>query len=75
MVTTPWPASRLGPTTAAPNEWQIYFAVEDTESVAAQARALGGDVILEPIETPIGPMATLADPQGAIFNVIAISAS
>jgi len=60
---------------AAPNEWQIYFAVEDTESVAAQARALGGDVILEPIETPIGPMATLADPQGAVFNVIAISAS
>ena len=59
---------------AAPNEWQVYFAVEDTESVAAQARALGGDVILEPIETPIGPMATLADPQGAIFNVIAIAA-
>jgi uncharacterized protein len=60
---------------AAPNEWQIYFAVEDTESVAAHALELGGDVILEPIDTPIGPMATLADPQGAIFNVIAISAS
>jgi len=58
---------------AAPNEWQIYFAVEDTESVAAHARLLGGDVILEPIETPIGPMATLADPQGAIFNVIAVT--
>jgi predicted enzyme related to lactoylglutathione lyase len=58
----------------APNEWQVYFAVEDTESVAAQARALGGDVILEPIDTPIGPMATLVDPQGAIFNVIAIAA-
>jgi len=60
---------------AAPNEWQIYFAVEDTEAVAAHARALGGDVILEPIDTPIGPMATLADPQGAVFNVIAIAAN
>jgi predicted enzyme related to lactoylglutathione lyase len=59
----------------APNEWQIYFAVEDTEAVAARARTLGGHVILEPIETPIGPMATLADPQGAVFNVIAIATS
>jgi predicted enzyme related to lactoylglutathione lyase len=58
---------------AGANGWQIYFAVDDTEAVTAHARSLGGDVILEPIDTPIGPMATLADPQGAVFNVIAIS--
>jgi predicted enzyme related to lactoylglutathione lyase len=59
----------------APNEWQIYFAVDDTEAVTAHARSLGARVILEPTDTPIGPMATMADPQGAVFNVIAIAAS
>jgi predicted enzyme related to lactoylglutathione lyase len=58
----------------APNEWQIYFAVDDTEGVTAHARSLGARVILEPTDTPIGPMATLADPQGAVFNVISIAA-
>ena len=57
----------------APNEWQIYFAVDDTEGVTAHARSLGATVILEPTDTPIGPMATLVDAQGAVFNVIAIS--
>jgi predicted enzyme related to lactoylglutathione lyase len=59
----------------APNAWQVYFEVDNTETVTAHARSLGATVILEPTETPIGPMAILADPQGAIFNVIAVATS
>jgi predicted enzyme related to lactoylglutathione lyase len=33
------------------------------------ARRLGAKVINGPMPTPIGPMATLSDPQGAIFSL------
>ena len=36
---------------------------------AAKAKDLGGQVLAGPIPTPIGPMATLQDPQGAVFTV------
>jgi predicted enzyme related to lactoylglutathione lyase len=82
--TTPYISLKVGDETVAgisgrpggegPSGWQIYFAVDDTEAVAAKAQALGGTAIVEPTDTPIGPMATLADPQGAVFNVISIAA-
>lgn len=82
--TTPYISLKVGdeavagiserPDGAGPSGWQIYFAVDDTFAIAEKAKALGGTAIVEPTDTPIGPMATLADPQGAVFNVISISA-
>jgi len=80
--TTPYISLKVGgepvagiserPDGEGPSGWQIYFAVDDTLAVTEKAKALGGTALVEPTDTPIGPMATLADPQGAVFNVISI---
>ena len=51
--------------------WGIYFEVADADAAVKQAQDLGAR-ILSPVQpTPQGPMATLADPQGAAFALIA----
>ncbi|HEV2372449.1 MAG TPA: VOC family protein [Streptosporangiaceae bacterium] len=57
-----------------PNHWHVYFAVEDVDEAAAKAAKLGGAVITEPFDTPVGRMATICDPQGATFTVMQPSA-
>jgi predicted enzyme related to lactoylglutathione lyase len=59
------------PMEGAPNHWHVWFAVSDADAAAAAARDGGGRVIIEPTDMPVGRMATLADPQGAVFSVIA----
>ena len=54
----------------APPRWLAYFAVGDTAAAAARVRELGGSVIMEPTESPGGPFAVVADPQGAAFGVV-----
>ena len=50
--------------------WMTYFAVDDTDAVAAKAMELGAGVILPPesMET-IGRYAVLTDPTGAAFGL------
>ena len=52
-----------------PNHWHVYFGTDDVEGTMAKAKDLGGLVLAGPIPTPIGPMATLQDPQGAVFSI------
>ena len=57
----------------APSHWDIYFRVADVEATAARARSLGGEVPHGPFDAPgVGRLATLADPEGAGFNVIRV---
>jgi predicted enzyme related to lactoylglutathione lyase len=58
-----------------PNTWAITFAVSDTDSTAAKAESLGGKVLVTPMDMPIGRMAALTDPQGAMFSVIKLARS
>jgi len=58
-----------------PNHWHVYFQVEDVPATAAKAAALGGTALGAPIDTPVGPMVTLKDPQGGTFTVMAPPAS
>jgi predicted enzyme related to lactoylglutathione lyase len=51
--------------------WELYFEVADADAAAARARELGGEVVSPVTATPQGPMATLRDPQGATFSIIA----
>ena len=53
-----------------PNHWHVYFAVDDADATAAKAAELGGTVIMPPFDTPVGRIAVLGDPQGAVFSVI-----
>lgn len=63
------------PMPGIPPMWGIYFAVDDTDATVAKATSLGGSVISPPMDIEPGRFAALADPQGAIFNVITMIAA
>ncbi|OIJ68243.1 glyoxalase [Streptomyces mangrovisoli] len=54
-----------------PPHWMVYFAVDDVDSVVAAAARAGATVLAPPFDMVAGRMAVLADPQGAVFSVIA----
>jgi len=56
-----------------PPHWSIYFGAESADATAAKVKELGGSVIMEPFDIPIGRMAVCADPQGAMFNLFEAS--
>jgi hypothetical protein len=52
--------------------WGSYVTVADVDAVARKGVELGGKVIHGPEDIPgVGRFAVLADPQGAVINVIA----
>jgi predicted enzyme related to lactoylglutathione lyase len=55
-----------------PPMWGVYFAVADTDAALGRIKALGGNVLMEPIDAEPGRLAVVADPAGAVFNVIAL---
>ncbi len=55
---------------SAPEGWNIYFFSDDPDASIAAAKEHGGTVIMEPEDTEYGRMATVADPAGAVFNII-----
>jgi predicted enzyme related to lactoylglutathione lyase len=53
-----------------PPHWLPYIAVPDVDAYAANAKALGGNVMMPPMEIPdTGRFAVLVDPQGAAFAI------
>jgi hypothetical protein len=61
--------SMAPPMEGIPNHWHVYFAVESLDPALEKARHLGASVMNGPIPTPIGPMATLRDPEGAMVSL------
>jgi predicted enzyme related to lactoylglutathione lyase len=58
----------------APPHWGVYVTVDNADSTAAQCTALGGKVLVPPMDVPtVGRMAVLQDPQGAVFSVMTYS--
>jgi uncharacterized protein len=53
-----------------PNHWHVYFAVADADASAAKVTELGGSILVEPFDTPVGRIAVVRDPQGATFSII-----
>jgi hypothetical protein len=53
--------------------WSVYFTVTDIDADVEQLRALGGQLHHGPFDTSVGRMAVVADPQSAIFHLIALS--
>jgi uncharacterized protein len=58
------------PMPGVPNHWHVYFAVDDADAAAAKVSALGGSILVEPFDSPVGRIAVACDPQGAMFSVI-----
>ncbi|GAC1368563.1 MAG: VOC family protein [Actinomycetota bacterium] len=57
-----------------PPFWGIYFLVADADAAVVRALELGGSVRMPARSIPQGRFATLSDPTGAVFSVIAMSA-
>lgn len=51
-----------------PAHWDVTFAVDDADAIAARATELGGSVIMPPTDVPWARMTVIRDPQGATFN-------
>lgn len=65
---------RLGPKAreqGVPPNWGSYVSMESADQAVAKCAALGGKVIMEPMDVMngIGRMAVLQDPTGATFSV------
>ncbi len=56
-----------------PPNWATYFAVEDCDAAIKKVTDAGGKVHMPPMDIPQGRLATVADPQGAVFVVMALS--
>lgn len=50
--------------------WMTHFEVEDTEEAARQVVELGGQVLQPPRDGSSGRLATVADPEGAVFTIV-----
>ena len=65
----PLPADLIG--RHVPPNWMLYVGVASLDAVVADATKLGARELSPVIEVPtVGRMMTLADPQGAAFNVL-----
>lgn len=47
--------------------WLSYILVEDLDSTAAKAVSLGGNILMERVDLPMGSFVIIADPQGAVI--------
>ena len=53
-----------------PPHWGLYFSAENVDRSATKAETLGGKVIMQPFDVgPLGRMAVVQDPQGAMFSL------
>jgi predicted enzyme related to lactoylglutathione lyase len=50
-----------------PAHWNVTFAVDDADAIAAKATELGGTVVAPPFDAPWVRTTVIADPQGATF--------
>lgn len=59
------------PTPEAPDAWVFYVECRDAQATADLAVKSGGSVIVPPMPLPpIGTVAWLADPTGAVFGIL-----
>ena len=63
------------PMPGIPPHWSIFFGATDVDASAAKVKELGGSVVVEPFDIPVGRMAVVADPQGATFNLFQMPAA
>lgn len=62
--------AEMGP---MPNCWGVYFSVENIDASVAKVVELGGQIMVPSIEASVGKISVVADPHGAVFNLIQMS--
>ncbi|WP_329563793.1 VOC family protein [Kitasatospora sp. NBC_01266] len=53
-----------------PSHWATYFSVDDIDSTVDAAVRAGATILVPAMDTPVGRMGAVADPQGAPFWMI-----
>ena len=53
-----------------PPHWQVYFIVDNMDEALERATSKGASVGFGPIDVPVGRLATIVDPQGAVVSLI-----
>ena len=57
-----------------PPNWLVYFMVDDVDAAVAKASGLGAKPIVPGMDIPtMGRFSVLADPQGAVFAIFAVT--
>ncbi|WP_322770660.1 VOC family protein [Frankia sp. Cr1] len=56
-----------------PSFWLTYFAVTDTDAAVTEAQALGGSLLMPPMDIPTGRFAVLAGPHRETFGIIRLA--
>ncbi len=56
-----------------PPHWMTTFSVANTDEAAATVTAKGGQVLMQPFDSPYGRIAIVADPGGATFGIITLA--
>jgi predicted enzyme related to lactoylglutathione lyase len=55
------------PQDGEPTHWLVYFTTASCDDAITAVREAGGSVIAGPMDTPVGRVAAVSDPQGAAF--------
>lgn len=55
-----------------PSYWRVYLATADLDADLARIPGLGGSILDGPEDSPYGRVATVADPQGAHFQLMQV---
>jgi uncharacterized protein len=53
-----------------PPHWMVYFCTDDTDAAARRATAAGGQIRVEPFDSPYGRITVVADPNNAVLSLI-----
>ena len=53
--------------------WTVWFTVDDCDAASAKVTELGGTVLMPPSDMDFGRGAVVADPQGAVLGLAAVS--
>ncbi|MEQ7004793.1 VOC family protein [Actinopolymorpha sp. B17G11] len=64
-----WLLPLSGDDASAAPHWAVTFASADTDATVEAAAKLGGEIVVPPSDAGVTRIATLRDPQGAVFTV------
>lgn len=57
------------PQDGEPTHWLVYFTAASVNDAVKAIKQAGGSVITGPMDTPVGRVAAVSDPQGAAFAI------
>ncbi len=58
-------------TETEPTYWLVYFGSTDVQATLGKVSELGGSSLMGPVDIGVGQLATVADPEGAVFALYA----